>query len=112
MTIRGILFFIPKMLLRFSIALIISVFLYCPAMAQGKSNKGREFWLGYGYMYSFNNEAPVNQQNLVLYLSAEAAANVTVSVNGTTWSQSVSIPANTVNAAITIPKSGTDDARI
>lgn len=80
--------------------------------AQDKSNKGKEFWLGYGYMYSFNNEAPVNTQQLVLYLSAEEAANVTVSVNGTGWSQSVSVPAHTVNATITVPKSGPDDARI
>ena len=27
--------------------------------AQDKSNWGRDFWLGYGFNYSFNNEPPV-----------------------------------------------------
>lgn len=49
---------------------------------------------------------------MVLYLSAEAAANVTISVNGTTWSQVVSVPANTVDATVILPKTGANDARI
>lgn len=80
--------------------------------AQDKSNKGKEFWLGYGYHWTFDAESPVNTQELVLYLSTEAAATVTVSVTNTTWSQTVSIPANSVNASIFIPKTGADDARI
>jgi hypothetical protein len=98
----------------FCFGIVLALGLLFPALsnAQDKSNKGKEFWLGYGYNYGFNNEPPVNQQNLVLYLSAEEAANVTVSVTGTTWSQTVSIPANTVNATVIIPKSGADDARI
>ncbi len=82
------------------------------AGAQDRSNKGKEFWLGYGYCWNFTSEAPLNTQELVLYLSAEAPANVTVSVSNTGWSQTVSIPANTVNASILIPKTGADDARI
>ena len=97
---------------RFLLLLFVSFYFSGPLLAQEKSNKGKEFWVGYGYNYGFNNEAPVNQQELVLYLSAEDPANVTVSVSGTSWSKTVSIPANTVNAAITIPKSGADDARI
>jgi gliding motility-associated-like protein len=97
---------------RFLLLLFVGLLFCCPLVAQEKSNKGKEFWLGYGYNYGFNNEPPVNQQELVLYLSAEEPANVTVSVNGTSWSKTVSIPANTVNATVTIPKSGADDARI
>ena len=78
--------------------------------AQDKTNKGKEFWLGYGHNVLFTQGG--NSQNHVLYLSAEAPANVTVSVNGTSWSRTVSIPANTVDASITIPKSGPEDARI
>lgn len=80
--------------------------------AQDKSNKGKEFWLGYGHNVLFSQGSPVNSQTQVLYLSAEQAATVTVSVNGTAWSQTVSIPANTVDFSIAIPKSGADDARI
>jgi len=82
------------------------------AGAQDKSNRGKEFWLGYGYCWNFTSEPPLNTQELVLYLSADAPATVTVSISNTGWSQTVSIPANTVNASILIPKTGADDARI
>jgi gliding motility-associated-like protein len=96
-----------------TILLLVSFLIFAQSFAQDKSNKGKEFWLGYGYCWVFDREGPpVNTQELVLYLSAEQAANVTVSVTGTSWSQSVNIPANTVNAAIRIPKTGADDARI
>jgi hypothetical protein len=35
-----------------------------------------------------------------------------VSINGTSWSQTLNIPPNTVNASILIPKSGPNDARV
>jgi gliding motility-associated-like protein len=53
-----------------------------------------------------------NQQEMVLYLSAEEPANVTVTIDGTTWSRTYSIPANTVIASDLIPKTGTFDARL
>ncbi|MEO7308809.1 MAG: PKD domain-containing protein [Chitinophagaceae bacterium] len=49
---------------------------------------------------------------MVLYISTQQAANVTVSINGTSWTQSLSIPANTADASIIIPKTGVNDARI
>lgn len=88
--------------------IIISTIIF----AQDKSNKGKEFWLGYGHNALFANVSPPNSQNHTLYLSAEQAATVTVSVNGTSWSQTVAIPANSVDFSIIIPKSGADDARI
>ncbi len=75
-----------------------------------KSNKGKEFWLGYGHNVLFTQGG--NSQNMVLYLSAETAATVTVSVNGTGWTQTVAVPANTVDITVTIPKTGINDARI
>jgi gliding motility-associated-like protein len=82
------------------------------AKTQDKSNKGKEFWLGYGHNVLFTQGSPANSQTHVLYLSAEQAATVTVSVNGTGWTQTVNISANTVDFSIVIPKSGPDDARI
>ncbi|HMO32721.1 MAG TPA: PKD domain-containing protein [Lacibacter sp.] len=79
---------------------------------QNRSNRGREFWLGYGHNVLFTQGNPPNSQNLVLYLSTEQPATVTVSVNGTGWSRTVSIPANSVDAGIVVPKSGADDARL
>ncbi|MEO8770865.1 MAG: PKD domain-containing protein [Ferruginibacter sp.] len=81
-------------------------------IAQDKSNRGKEFWLGYGYNYDFNNEAPVNGQTLAIYISTEEAAVVTVSVNNTGFTQTLNIPANSVDYSITIPKDAPDDARI
>jgi len=81
-------------------------------LAQDKSNKGKEFWLGYGHNVLFTQDPPFNTQTHVLYLSAEQAATVTVSVNGTGWSQTVNIPANSVDFSINIPKTGPEDARL
>ena len=85
------------------------------AGAQDRSNRGREFWLGYGFNYTFQNidgTLPANSQSLQLYISTDRAAEVTVRVHGTGWSRTVSIPANAVDFSLLIPKSGLDDARI
>lgn len=98
--------------IRTALAGIIFLLLSVSSRGQDKSNQGKEFWLGYGYGWNFQFESPTNTQELVLYLSAEAPANVTVSVTNTSWSQTVSIPANTVDASIRIPKTGAADARM
>lgn len=108
---NGILTFETSMRIRLFILITVS-FLSTLVKGQNVSNKGKEFWLGYGYSWSFDAELPLNTQELVLYLSAEAPANVTVSIPGTGWSQSLSIPANTVDASVLIPKTGANDARI
>jgi len=80
--------------------------------AQDKSNRGKEFWLAYGFDYSFFWETPINNQELAIYISTEqAAATVTVSITNTGYSQTLTIPANTVDATILIPKTGPNDAR-
>jgi gliding motility-associated-like protein len=79
--------------------------------AQDKSNRGKEFWLAYGFDYTFFNELPVNSQELAIYISTELAATVTVSITNTGYTQTLNIPANTVDASILIPKSGANDAR-
>jgi len=96
----------------FYTTLFACTFLLFKVNAQNKSNSGKEFWLGYGYNWIFNNESPQNSQELVLYLTTSAPATVTVSVTNTSWSQTVNIPANTVNTSIRIPKTGANDARI
>jgi hypothetical protein len=82
-------------------------------IAQNLSNKGREFWVGYGHNTLFNlNVGAINTQTMVLYLAAEQPATVTVSVNGTTYSRTYNIPANSVTTTTPIPKAGADDARL
>lgn len=93
---------------------IILTILFYTASAQDKSNKGTEFWLGYGNSVSFDvvDYNGINNQEQVLYISAEEATEVTISVNSTAWSQTVSIPANSVDVTIVLPKDGPDDCRI
>jgi gliding motility-associated-like protein len=99
---------------RYCILLLAGLLTYFAVNAQNISNRGKEFWLGYGLNYHFypNNDNVINDQELALYISTEQAAVVTVSVNGTTWTQTLNIPANTVDATIVVPKSGTADARL
>ncbi len=96
--------------------------------AQNLSNKGTDFWVGYGHHQFMENSS--NSQSMVLYLSADAqAAVVRVSLDGTAWSRTYNVPANTVIstgtavptagtpgagpfAAAPIPKAGTYDARL
>jgi gliding motility-associated-like protein len=105
------------MIPRFYILLAASLFSFSGVNAQNKSNRGKEFWLGYSFSSNFffhpGLSDPVNAQELTLYISTTSQpANVTVSINGTSWIQSLSIPANTADATIIIPKAGADDARI
>ncbi len=99
------------MRLRISILLIISTFCSITLFSQDKSNRGKEFWLAYAFDYSFFHESPVNEQELAIYISTEAAATVTVTITNTGYSQTLNIPANTVDATILIPKTGPNDAR-
>ena len=66
-----------------------------PILTLDTSNRGRRFWVGYGHHYGFST----NGQDMVLYLSAEDSANVTVRVNGTNWVRNYAIPANTVKVS-------------
>ncbi|HET6995917.1 MAG TPA: hypothetical protein VFI06_13085, partial [Chitinophagaceae bacterium] len=63
------------------------------SLAQDKSNRGKEFWLAYGFDYSFFWETPVNNQELAIYISTEQAATVTVTITNTGYSQTLNIPA-------------------
>lgn len=102
---------------RIPIICIIAVFSCFFSQAQNKSNRGKEFWLGYSFSSNFfahpGLSDPVNMQEMTLYISTAAQpAHVTVNINGTAWTQTLTIPANTADASVTIPKTGADDARI
>lgn len=72
------------------------------------SNRGTRFWVPYGHHQGFSS----NSQDMWIYLSAENPANVTVKINGTNYSRTYAIPANTVKVSDLIPKSGLIDARV
>lgn len=69
--------------------------------AQAFSNKGKEFWVGYGHHQFMETD---NSQEMVLYFSAEEAAHVVVTIHGTTYREEYDVPANTVIPTKLIPK--------
>lgn len=89
--------------------------------SQGISNKGKEFWVGYGhhqYMEppcSGTGSAP-NDMNMVIYLSAEEAATVVLTIDSSgpvssSWfRKTYVIPANTVISTENLPKGIVDAA--
>lgn len=96
--------------------LLILVLFALPAltgMAQKFSNRGRDFWVGYGLHYLMELGQD-NSQEMVLYFSAEAAANVKVTIKGNlnTTVQNYFVPANSVIISQPMPKSGANDCRL
>ena len=80
------------------------------AYSQDFSNKGKDFWVGYGYHQVMTSN---NGQDMVLYFSTDQVTNVTVSIPGTGYSQTYSnIPANSIFTTNPIPKAGAQDARL
>lgn len=77
--------------------------------AQDFSNKGKDFWVAYGYHTIMN---PGNSQDMVLYFAADQASNVTVSIPGLGYTQNYFVAANTVLTSNPIPKAGAQDARL
>lgn len=90
------------------------------ALAQGVSNKGKEFWVGYGH-HQFMAQGN-NTQNMVLYLSntENQIAEVTVTIDssgnpflppgfpGGPWTKKYYIQPNSVIESHIIPKGPTD----
>lgn len=86
---------------------LIQALLHVHTWGQSLTNKGTDFWVGYGLHESMevqSDDAVQNSQNLVLYLSAEKAAVVTVTVLNTGWTRTYSVPANSVIVTDALPK--------
>jgi gliding motility-associated-like protein len=81
-----------------------------PGFSQDFSNKGKDFWVGYGYHQVMTAG---NGQEMVLYFAADLPTNVTVSIPGLGYSQSYTVPANSVTTSLPLPKAaGGTDARL
>lgn len=92
--------------------LILSSFLLGAFVANSQdfSNKGKDFWVGYGYHQVMVGG---NGQDMVLYFATEAVTTVTVSIPGTGYTQTYSnIPANSIFTTPIIPKTAPNDARL
>ncbi|HSN60079.1 MAG TPA: PKD domain-containing protein, partial [Ferruginibacter sp.] len=80
------------------------------AFSQDFSNKGKDFWVGYGYHQVMMGG---NSQQMVLYFATDQLTTVTVSIPGTGYTQTyANIPAGTVFTSNPLPKAGVQDARL
>ena len=103
--------------MKFILLLLICISVFFPSSAQDFSNKGKDFWVGYGShvnMYTGNggDVASGGTQEMVLYFTSDVTANVTITIPATGWTRSYSVPANTVIESQPIPKTGPDDVRL
>lgn len=97
--------------------ILLLTFLSLTVRGQDFSNKGTEFWVGYGSHCSmYNANGTVNPtggaQDMVLYFTSDRNANVTVEIPSIGWTSTYSVAANQVTTSNTIPKITGQDARI
>ena len=103
--------------MRKKLLLLAAVISSVTVFSQDFSNKGKDFWVGYGShcdMYSANGtmNATGGAQDMVLYFATEAVTTVTVSIPGLGYIQTYSnLKADTIYEVL-IPKTGTYDARL
>jgi len=92
--------------------LVAIIFASFPAFSQDFSNKGKDFWVGYGYHIRYISNNNANTQEMVLYFATDVATNVKVEIPALGWVRNYSVPANTVFESGVLPKSGAQDARL
>jgi len=95
--------------------LLMAVLWLGHAGAQDFSNKGKDFWVGYGYHINMaGNPAGGGTQDMVLYFTSDKNATVTVDIPGVTGftPQTYNVIANQVTISNPMPKTGTTDCRI
>jgi hypothetical protein len=77
----------------------------CLAFSQDFSNKGKEFWVGYGNhvrMYQGNS------QQMVLYITSDVNTSGIVEIPGLSWSTTFNVTANQI-VTVSIPQSAVLD---
>ncbi|MCW3111443.1 MAG: hypothetical protein JWQ09_5949, partial [Segetibacter sp.] len=85
------------------------MFIFSWATAQDFSNKGTEFWVGYGYHQSMVVD---NNQDMVLYFTSNVSATVKVEIPALGYTKTYPVVANKVTESDPVPKSVNQDARL
>lgn len=87
-------------------------------IAQDFSNKGKDFWLGYGYHCQMVNsstgvpQASGGSQDMILYFTSDVNSTVTVEIPAVGYTRTYTVTANQVTESEPIPKTGAQDAKI
>ena len=93
--------------------IIICLLLSGVTYAQDYSNKGTDFWLGYGFHVNMaGNPANGGTQDMILYFTSDKNANVTVEIPAVGYSATFTVTANQTTISTPLPKTGAQDARI
>lgn len=95
----------------FFVSLFVIV-LPCLVFSQDLSNKGTDFWVGYGNHVKMLSNNQTNAQEMVLYVTSTQTTNFKVEIPGAGWSYSGVVYANSVVTTPPIPKNGSQDARL
>ncbi|HEY6063018.1 MAG TPA: PKD domain-containing protein, partial [Chitinophagaceae bacterium] len=91
-------------------ALLIALLFGGTSYAQDFSNKGKDFWVAYGYHQIMNAG---NQQQMVLYFATDQVTNITITNPFTGYTQTITTPpGNSVTTSAPIPKTGVQDVRL
>ncbi len=95
----------------------ILIFSVLFSYAQNFSNKGKEFWVAYGFhvrmAQSNGGGSNINAQNMVLYFATDEVTTITISIPSLGYSQTLTSPATpTVLTSAVIPKAIPQDARL
>ena len=91
---------------------VLAILLGCTSYAQDFSNKGKDFWVAYGY-HERMTAAGGNSQDMVLYFATDQVTNITINIPGTGYTQNLTSPAgNNVLTSVAIPKAGAQDSRL
>lgn len=104
--------------MRKKMLLLLGWLISATVFAQDFSNKGKDFWVGYGsHCQMYNTNGTVNagggSQEMVLYFATEALTNITVSIPALGYTQTYNnIAANTIFETPALPKTGANDARL
>lgn len=100
---------------RFLLFFVVHALGHFTVNGQDFSNKGKDFWLGYGFHVNMGAGVPAGQNNIqdmVLYFTSDKNATVTLDIPGIGYTKTYTVTANQVTTSDPIPKVGTQDARI
>ncbi len=98
---------------KFLLIFIVSI-ISITGFSQDFSNKGKDFWVGYGFHVSMglNGVNTGGNYQMVLYIATDSATVVTVSCPGNGYTATYNIPANTIFTTAALPKNGAQDCRL
>ena len=90
-----------KRLSRFPLLLLLITMALNSAFAQSTSNKGRDFWLGYGnHVRGYSN----NSQQMTVYVTSDVSTTGVIEIPGIGYSRNFSVIANSITT-VDIPQS-------